>query len=412
MSSNGNGLANGKNGKNGKKRRRIIWGAIAVAALAGGGYGVKAALSPSRTIDPSKIASAERGDLARVVVATGKIQPLSKVEIKAKASGIVKKLYVDYGDRVKQGQLLAELDKVQLEAAERAFRANLQAAEAALDSSKATLERNKVDAEGPDVPFLKLNMERAQQMYKDGVMSKSLVEDAEKNYQLALNKQVSAQRNLAVSKAEIAKSEAQVAQARASLENSQEDLRNSTITSPINGLVLSRDVNVGDAVSSILVLGSQATLIMTLGDVSSVYVLGKVDQADIGKVYLNQPARIVVESFKDKKYQGRVTKISPLGVEKDNVTTFEVRVSIQNPSGELKANMSANAEIILEEKHNVLLVPEAAVIYDKDRHTSLEVPDPKAENGRHKIAAKLGISNGVKTELIEGLKEGGKVILQ
>src|SRR2546422_11244733 len=165
MSSNSNDLGNGKNGK--KRRRRILWAAIAVVVLGGGGYGVKAALSPSRTIDPSKIASAERGDLARVVVATGKIQPLSKVEIKSKASGIVKKLYVDYGDRVKQGQLLAELDKVQLEAAERAFRANLQAAEAALDSSKATLERNKIDAEGPDVPFLKLNMERAEQMYKE-----------------------------------------------------------------------------------------------------------------------------------------------------------------------------------------------------------------------------------------------------
>src|SRR5439155_23717511 len=174
-------LTNGKAAK--KRRRRIIIGSVAALILVGGGYGVYAALRPNHEIDPSKLAVAERGDLAKVVVATGKIQPLSKVEVKSKASGIVKKLYVDYGDRVKQGQLLAELDKVQLEAAERASRANLQAAEAALDSSRATLERNKVDAEGPDVPFLKLNMERAEQMYKDGVMSKSLVEDAEKNYQ-------------------------------------------------------------------------------------------------------------------------------------------------------------------------------------------------------------------------------------
>src|SRR3989442_3845905 len=409
MSSNGNGLANGTIGM---KRRRVIWGAMGVVALAGGGYGVKAALSPSRTIDPSKIASVERGDLARVVVATGKIQPLSKVEVKSKASGIVKKLYVDYGDRVKQGQLLAELDKVQLQAAERAFRANLQAAEAALDSAKATLERNKVDAEGPDVPFLKLNMERAQQMYKDGVMSKSLVEDAEKNYQMALNKQMSAQRNLAVSRAEIAKAEAQVAQARASLENAQEDLRNSTIVSPIDGLVLSRDVNIGDAVSSILVLGSQATLVMTLGDVSEVYVQGKVDEADIGKVFLDQPARIVVESFKYKKFTGKVTKISPLGKEKDNVTTFEVRVSISNPGGELKANMSANAEIMLEEKKNVLMVPEAALIYYIERNASVELPDAKAEHGRRKLPVKLGISNGVKTEILAGLAEKQQVILQ
>src|SRR5215467_4994076 len=190
MSSNGNGLTNGLNGKSSKKRRRrIIWATAATVVLLGAGYGVKAALSPNRTIDPSKLAFVERGDLARVVVATGKIQPLSKVEVKSKASGIVKKLYVDYGDRVKQGQVLADLDKVQLEAA--------------VQSAKATLERNKVDAEGPDVPFVKLTMERAEKMYQDGVMSKSLVEDAEKNYQLALNKQVSAQQNLVVSQAEI-----------------------------------------------------------------------------------------------------------------------------------------------------------------------------------------------------------------
>jgi HlyD family secretion protein len=410
MSSNANGLTNGKAAK--KRRRRIIIAAIVLLVLVGGGYGVYAALRPSHDIDPSKLAAVERGDLARVVVATGKIQPLSKVEVKSKASGIVKKLYVDYGDRVTQGQLLADLDKVQLEASVRAAQANYQAAQAAKDSATAQLERNKVDAEGPDVPYLKLNMERAQQMFKDGVMAKSLVEDAEKNYQLALNKQVSSQRNLAVSSAEIAKAEAQQAQAKAALENAEEDLRNSTIVSPIDGLVLSRDVNVGDAVSSILVLGSQATLIMTLGDISEVYVQGKVDEADIGKVYLNQAAHIVVESFKDKKFTGKVTKISPMGKEKDNVTTFEVRVSISNPTLELKANMTANAEIILEEKKNVLMVPEATMIYDKDRNASVELPDPHGENGRKKVPVKLGISNGVKTEILSGLNEKQQVILQ
>ncbi len=412
MSSNGNGLTNG-NGKAAKKRRRrFIIGAIALLVLVGGGYGVFAALRPNHEIDPSKLATVERGDLAKVVVATGKIQPLSKIEVKSKASGIVKKLYVDYGDHVKQGQILAELDKIQLEASLHAAQANYQAAQAARDSAVASLERSKVDAEGPDVPFLKLNMGRAQQMYKDGVMSKSLVEDAEKNYQMALNKQVSAQRSLIVATAEIAKAEAQVAQAKAALDNAEEDLRNSTIVSPIDGLVLSKDVNVGDAVSSILVLGSQATLLLSLGDISEVYVQGKVDEADIGKVYLNQPARIVVESFKEKKFTGKVTKISPLGKEKDNVTTFEVRVSISNPTGELKANMSANAEVVLEEKKDVLMVQEAALIYDKERKASVELPDPKAPNGRKKVDVKLGISNGVKTEILAGLNEKQQVILQ
>ncbi len=395
-----------------KKRRRLILAAVAGVILVGGGFGIAAALRPNHSIDPSKLAEVTKGDIARSVVATGKIEPLAKVEVKSKASGIVEKIFTDYGDHVKQGQVLVELDKEQLRARVAEARANLQAAEAAVQSAEATYERNVVDAQGPDLPFLKATVERDRKLAADGLISASVMEDADKAYQLALNKQMSAQRNVAVSRAEVARAKAQVAQSQAALDSAEEDLNNSTIVSPMDGLVLSRDVEVGDAVSSILVLGSQATLIMTLGDVSEVYVKGKVDEADISKVYLGQPARIVVESLKDKKFEGKVTKISPLGVEKDNVTTFEVRVSIQNPTGELKANMSANAEIILQEKHNVLLVPEAAVIYDKDRHTSIETPDPGSKTGRKKLAVKLGISNGVKTELVEGLKEGQQVILQ
>src|SRR5271154_4963911 len=223
--------ANGLNGTNGKKRgrRRLIWVAVGLVVLGGGGYGVMAALRPSHAIDPSKLADVERGDLARVVVATGKIQPLSKADIKSKASGIVKKIYVDYGDRVKVGQILVELDKVQLEAAERAATANLQAATASRNSAMASLERNKVDSEGPDVPFLKFSMEIAEKEFNEDVVSRSVVEDAQKNYRLELNKQLSAQANLAVSRAEIAKSEGMLAQSKAALDNAEEDLRNSTI---------------------------------------------------------------------------------------------------------------------------------------------------------------------------------------
>ena len=374
--------------------------------------GIAAALRPNHQIDPSKLASVERGDIARSVVATGKITPLAKVEVKSKASGLVKKVYVEYGDRVKQGKVLVELDKEQLEALVQEQRANLLAAQAAQQSAEATYERNVVDAQGPDVPFLKATADRDRKLAADGLIAASVLDDGDRAYQLALNKRLSAQRNVSVSQAEVAKAKAQVAQAQAALASVEEDLRNSTIVSPMDGLVLSRDVEVGDAVSSILVLGSQATLVMTLGDMSTVYVLGKVDQADIGKVYLGQPARIVVESFKDKKFEGKVTKISPLGVEKDNVTTFEVRVSIQNPSGELKANMSANAEIILEEKKGILMLPEAAVIYDKDRKTFIEVPDLNQKTGRRRVQVELGISNGIKTELVAGLKEGQQVVLQ
>ena len=403
-----NGNGNGKK----KRRKRIIITVIIVAAVLVGA-GVLYAFTRSGTkIDPSKLAKVEKGDLAKSVVATGKVTPITKVEVKSKASGIVKKLLVDAGDRVKKGQLLAQLDKEEIQAQVEQTRAALAASEANLKSSEADYERSKVDAEGPDVPLLKRAYERAIGMAKEGVVSTSALEDAQKNYELALNKQNVAKAQLIVKKAKIAQSQAQVAQDRAHLNQLEEQLSYTDIESPIDGVVLSRDVEMGDAVSSILVLGSSATLVMTLGDISEVYVKGKVDESDIGKVYMGQPARIKVESFKDKTFNGKVTKISPMGVEKDNVTTFEVRVSINNPGGELKAAMTANAEIILEEHKNVLQIPEGAIVYDKDKKASVEVPEPRAKEGKKKVAVNIGISNGAKTELLSGLKEGDQVVLQ
>jgi HlyD family secretion protein len=363
-------------------------------------------------IDSGKLAKVERGDLAKNVVATGKIQAITQVDVKSKASGIVKKLLVDYGQTVKKGQVLAELDKEEIQARVNQQRASLEAAEAAAHGAAADLLRAKVDAEGPDVPMLKRAFERAQQMAKEGVVSQAQLDDAEKNYELALNKQKLGKANETVAQAKVREAQAQVSQSRAQLAQTEEEFRNSTIVAPIDGMVLSRNVEAGDAVSSILVLGSSATLLMTLGDTREVYVKGKVDESDIAKVYLGQEARIKVESYKDRAFTGKITKISPMGVEKDNVTTFEVRVSIDNAKGELKSMMTANAEILLEEHKNVLMVPEGALIYDKDRKASLEIPDPSGPDGRKKIKVEVGISNGSKTELLSGLKEGSEVVLQ
>src|SRR5207245_11173877 len=191
---------NGKNGR--KRRRRIILGIIILLVLVGAGIGVTAALRPNHQIDPAKLAIVERGDIARSVVATGKVQPLAKVEIKSKASGIVKQIFVDYGDRVKAGQVLVELDKEALRASVREARATLQATQAAQEAAEATYERNVVEAEGPDMPFLKASMGRAHQLHKDGLIAQSVLEDAEKAYQMGLNKQMTALRNTAVSRAE------------------------------------------------------------------------------------------------------------------------------------------------------------------------------------------------------------------
>jgi HlyD family secretion protein len=394
------------------KKRRFIWFLLIPVVLVGGFFTIRAMGHTPTKIDPEKIAKVERMDLARSVVATGKIQPVRQVEIKSKASGIIQSLPVNFGDFVHQGQVICELDKNDLTPRLTEAKAALAVMAAQLQSARADYEKYKVDAEGPDVPFLKSDFDRAQKLFAAGLVAQNTRDESEKMYEIALNKMKSAKVNLGSAQAAIAKAQAQYDEQAAVVARSEEDLRNATITSPLDGIVLSRDSEVGSAVSSILVEGSSATLIMTLGDLDEVYVKGKVDESDIGKVYLGQPARITVESFKDQKFNGRVTKISPMGAEKDNVTTFEVRVSISNESRKLKALMTANAEIILEERPKVLTIPEGAVLYTKDKKTQAEIPSPTDPTGKRRVDIATGISNGARTEVLKGLTEGQQVILQ
>ncbi len=398
------------------QRKRASFYAILVLVLVALGAAAlllarKLGREPAK-IEPEKLVRVERMDLARSVVATGKIEPTTKVEIKSKASGIILKLPVNVGDRVRRDQVICELDQNDLLPRLRQVQAALGVADATLKSARADYARTKIEAAGPDVPFLKRDLERAGQLFTDKLIAQSARDDAEKNYELALNRQLQAQGNLGVADAAITKAQAQVDQSRAQVEQAEEDIRNATIRSPIDGVVLSRDREVGDAVSSILVMGAGATLIMTVGDLSEVYVKGKVDESDIGKVYLGQPARITVESYKNQRFTGKVTKMSPMGVEKDHVTTFEVRVSISNESRKLMADMTANAEIMLEEHRGVLTIPEGAVIYKKDRSNAVEIPDPEQKTGKRRVPVTLGISNGSRTEILKGLTEGQQVVLQ
>jgi len=379
----------------------LVWGGIALARLVKG--------SP---IDPNRLAKVTRGDVTRSVVATGQIQPITKVEVKSKASGIVQELYVDINNQVKKGQKLAQLDQQEILAQVDAQKAQLASAEANVSAFEANIEQDKVNASAPDLSMYKATLDRNQEMRKEGLVSQQALDDTNKDYLAALTRRNAAQAQIGVDTAKLKQARAQVLQSQASLKQLEEQLSYTTIVAPMDGVILSRDVEIGDAVSSILVLGSTATLVMTEGDINQVYVQGKVDEADIAHVYMDQPARIKVESFRDRTFNGKVTKIAPLGVEKDNVTTFEVRVSIDNPGGELKANMTANAEILLDEHKGVLTVPENAVLYDNQKNASVQAPDSKQKDGWRKVAVKVGLSNGSVTEIVSGLKEGQQVILQ
>jgi len=394
-----------------KSKKFWIWlTVIVVVVLAAAGAGVELLVKGS-SIDPNRIAKVTRGDVARSVVATGKIQPITKVEVKSKASGIVEKLYVDINNKVTKGQQLAQLDQQEIVAQVDAQRAQLASAEANVTSFEANIEQDKVNAAAPDLPMYKATLDRNLEMKKEGLVSQQALDDANKDYLAALTRRDSSKAQIGVDNAKLKQAHAQVLQSQASLKQLEEQLGYTTIVAPMDGVILSRDVEIGDAVSSILVLGSTATLVMTEGDINQVYVQGKVDEADIAHVYMAHPARIKVESFRDRFFTGKVTKIAPLGVEKDNVTTFEVRVSIDNPGGELKANMTANAEILLDEHKGVLTVPENAVSYDNQKNATVQIPDAKQKDGYRIVPVKVGLSNGSVTEIVSGLKEGQQVVL-
>ena len=255
-----------------KSRKKLIAAGVAVIVLVGGAWGYTTLKGATPDIDPSRIATVERGTMTKSVVATGKIEPITKVEIKSKANGIIEKMNVDVDQMVRPSDVLVELDKENLRAQVRESHANLQAAKAAQEASAAQLNKATVAAEAPDLEFAKRNYDRAQQLYAQKLVSPQSLDDAKSAMDMAKNRKAGAEVQLGISQAKLSEAAANVAQAQAAVDRNEEQLANATIRAPINGTVLTRDVEVGSPVSSILNMGSAATLVMTLGDISQVFV--------------------------------------------------------------------------------------------------------------------------------------------
>jgi HlyD family secretion protein len=378
------------------------------------------------SVPEERLTKIKRGNLALSVVATGSIEPVTTVQLKSKSSGLVQKIYVEEGDHVQEGQILIELDKELLRAQLREAEANRLAVVARQQEAEAnhlstvnmkqklSLDVNNLEDK---VEFHRKQVRRYENLSKEKLIPHSELEIRERELQEAtfsleaLKSELLMQDSrIGAAKKAVARVAAEVSQAQAVLDRAAENLRNSTIRSPLTGTVLKRHIEVGDAVSSILQLGSQATLLMTLGDMAEVFFEGRVDETDIGKIFVDQQARVKVDAFRDRPFPGRVLRIAPLGEEEDNVIGFEVRVSIEDPEQILRAQMSANAEIIIEEKEDILLIPENAVVYGKDRNTFAEVYDPAEETQSRRVEIEIGISDGTTTELVSGLPEGETVI--
>ncbi len=442
-----------------KPKKRIIIPIFLLLVTVFATYYVAVTFLPKQSGAATVLEKVSRGNVRRSVMGTGKIEPRTRVEIKSKASGIVRFIHVKEGELVKQGQILLELDRENLQARAREANAALDAAAASqneanaeLATAEATLERTRSDAkvEEAEFAFVERSCLRTKELFGEGLISRSELELADKQVSQGNAKREAVLSSIKASEAQVGRArlaieraKATVAQARAVAERVDEELQNATIRSPAEGVVLSLNVEVGHAVSSILQLGSTATLLMVLGDTSELFFRGLVNETDIAWVHLNQPVSLTVESFRDLRFAGRVTKISPIGVEKDKVVDFEVEVSIlnrlplpsdtRNPASlamggsptaglardarspatiSLRPNMSVTAEIITEERTNVLVVPETAVSYDEHGNAFVETPGPDAQAAPHKIPVQLGVNDGIKAEVKGGVQDGQEILLR
>jgi len=342
-----------------------------------------------------RTADVERAEISKTVVATGKIEPKSRIEVKSKIGGIISKFYVEEGDIVKSGQKLAEVipGATPIEMVR------------ARDEVKAAAF-NKENAE-----FL---FNRAQQLLKDELLAQQEYERFRTSYETAKSRYYSAMAQLQVlgrgSLSKGIESEINITEEDrvAIAVEAAEALASMTIVSPINGIVLSRETDEGTA---IIPMSSAygGTVIMTIADVSEVHFKGDVDEADIGQVTLGMSLRIQVESYPEKFFEGTLTHISPLGREKNNIVNFEVKAKAVDEEKILRVGMTADAEIILAKHENTLVVPEGAIMYE-DSEAFIYLQDLSVEEGKKKIPVKVGITDGIKTEILEGLKEGEKVV--
>jgi HlyD family secretion protein len=369
---------------------------MVLVALAVLGLAIGVQVWRARSNAPSTLHTVQvrRGTVVRSVVATGRIEPKSRVEVKSKVNGIVKALPLAVGDPVTEGEVVAELDKEVAEARVREMRATLQ-------SAKFAQTRMRAEASSAERDFARSELGRVEELSRDGIISVRETDKARADYRLAV-----ARHDAASAAAQVA--DAEVARATALLDQAENELRFATILSPLTGIVLARQVDVGAGVSGVGSLAGMGSPIVTVGDVSELHVVGQVDEIDIGAIALGMPARIRVDAFRDRPSPGAVTKIASQGTERNKVVNFEIEVAIRGEAEGLRPNMTADAEVIVAERSDVLVVPEASVVREGDR-AFVERPTGRGDE-RTRVEVRLGLGNGADVEVVDGLAEGDVIV--
>jgi HlyD family secretion protein len=219
--------------------------------------------------------------------------------------------------------------------------------------------------------------------------------------------------SLPVLEAALAEAQANLASAQAALERSTTALREATIRCPIQGVVLVRDKEVGDGISSILTAGGNATQLLMLGDLSQMFVEARVDEVDLGRIQVGMPAAVTVDAYRDRPLEGRVERIAPAGsIDENGIVTFQVRVKVEDPGKILRPDMTADAKLILASRPGALVLPQKAFVRGEDGAWNVQLVRGGPDAPAVELApVQLGLSDGLTTEVLEGLSEGDLVLL-
>lgn len=326
----------------------------------------------------------ERGDLSESVTATGTVESVTQVDVGTQVTGIIDKLYADYNSVVKKGELIAEIEKTMLES-------DLRSAEASVESAKLTYEYNLTN----------YNRDKA-------LHDKKLISDYDFD----------------TSKKELEVSKAAYDKAKADRVRAAKNLNYAEIYSPIDGIVISREVEVGQTVVSSMNVAN----LYTIADLDNMQVIGDVDEADIGQVKVGQPVTFAVDAYPDDVFEGEVTQVRLNPTTESNVVTYEVVVSASNPDHKLIPGLTANLTIYVARERNILLLPVQAFQFEpKDFPEEMNVPkaimpsEPVALGNDERtvwvvdgatmrqVKVKTGVSNGIRTQILDGVTEGSMV---
>jgi HlyD family secretion protein len=319
-----------------------------------------------------------RGDITEKAVAVGQIDPRLEFRIKSKIPGIVRRCFVEVGDPVAAGDRLFEIepDPTPIELVE---------AERRVESGQSAFRRAEAD------------WRRVSELAGQGIVSTDELDANREAFELARIELARARDNLALIR------EGRIAGRGQKLE--------SIIRAPASGIVLQRFVNPGDPVVP-LTSYQEGTEMTVLADMHDLFFTGTVDEIDVGKLRMGLPARLKIGALPDATVTGRLTRIAPKAIERDNAKLFEVEIELDPSAGvTLRAGYSANADLVIREKTDILFVPERLVLFEDDgARTFVEVPGATPEAEPEKVPVETGLSDGLNIEILSGLDEGDQIV--